>query len=317
MDSVDFDLIEGHKENIQPIRTGRSARALAEKLTPLSQNPHLVRSEHSARQQEWEEELKTAHKLDDPLQVWLNYIKWTIETFPSGHSAESGLLNLLERATREFTTDTRYISDIRYLRLWIQYAQDFSDSPREVFAYLARNNIGQDLATYYEEFAALLELHGKRNAAAEIYQTGIEKNAMPVERLERKYQEFLQRLEANPIGTDEPTSPALPAVRPALSVKPFGGLGSSAGLGAPATQQQQRQPQSTSTRPKKQMMVFSDADPQPSKPTEKPTGGWDNIGTLQQRKKENTVEPRKWAGETLKNRGKASGGEKLMVFRDS
>jgi hypothetical protein len=41
MDSVNFDLIEGHKENIQPIRTGRSARALAEKLTPLSQNPHL------------------------------------------------------------------------------------------------------------------------------------------------------------------------------------------------------------------------------------------------------------------------------------
>ncbi|KAI5782279.1 Mad3/BUB1 homology region 1-domain-containing protein, partial [Pyronema domesticum] len=286
MDSVNFDEIEGYKENIQSIRTGRSAQ------------------------------LKTAHKLNDPLQVWLNYIKWTIETFPSGHSVESGLLNLLERATREFTTDTRYISDIRYLKLWIQYAQDFSDSPREVFTYLAWNDIGQSLATYYEEFAALLELHGKRNAAAEIYRTGIDKNGMPVERVERKNQEFLQRLEANPIGTNESTSPALPVVRPALSVKPFGGLGASVGLGA-AADQQQRQPQPASSKPKKQMTIFSDADQQSSKPKEKTTGGWDSLGTLQQRKKENTIEPRQWAGETLKNHGKASDGEKLMVFRDS
>jgi hypothetical protein len=48
------------------------------------------------------------------------FIKWTQETFSAGgHKAE--LLPLLERCTRELQGGGRYASDIRYLRLWIQY----------------------------------------------------------------------------------------------------------------------------------------------------------------------------------------------------
>ena len=321
-DPVSFDLIEEHKENIQPIRSGRSARALVAKLTPLGANPNAVRTEHYARQQEFEEELRTSADLDDPLEVWVRYVNWTVETFTSGHSTESGLLPLLERATKEFLHDAQYKNDPRYLKLWVQYAQDFSDAPREVYAYLARNDIGQRLALFYEEYAALLESMGRRNQAAEIYQTGIESGATPTRRLQRKYDEFLKRLEANPINSDEPSSPALPTVRPALAARPFGGpsggggLGLGGGLGG---EQQQQQPAAANPpKPKMKMAIFSDADKPASDKVlpERPTGGWDNIGTLAQRKKENTVEPAPWAGQIMKSQTKKPEGEKLTVFRD-
>jgi checkpoint serine/threonine-protein kinase len=310
-----FDLIEGHKENIQPIRSGRSARALAASLSPLSANLHSARSEHYVRQAEFEEELKTASELDDPLEVWLRYINWTVETFPSGHSSESGLLPLLERATKEFFNDDRYRNDLRYLKLWIHYTQSFSDAPREVFVHLARNDVGQRLALFYEEWAALSETLGRKNQAAEIYQLGIDRNAQPIKRLERKFAEFHERIEAGPPPTDEPSSPVLPTIRPALAAKPFGGSGGTGGI--PDIQQQ---PQSQASKPPKQKMtIFSDSN-QPSSATpilSAATGGWENIGSLQHRKKENAQEPKPWAGETLKQQGKTPQSEKLMVFRDN
>ncbi|KAK8049484.1 checkpoint serine/threonine-protein kinase bub1 [Apiospora phragmitis] len=44
--------------------------------------------------------------------------------------------------------------------------------------------------------------------------------------------------------------------------------------------------------------------------------GWDTIGSLADRKKENTMEPKPWAGETLQAGGKKSDGPKMPVFRD-
>ena len=50
------------------------------------------------------------------------FIKWTQDTFRSGgHQAE--LLPLLERCTRELQHIHKYNSDIRYLRIWIQYVR--------------------------------------------------------------------------------------------------------------------------------------------------------------------------------------------------
>lgn len=56
--------------------------------------------------------------------TYLNrFIKWTQETFSAGgHKAE--LLPLLERCTRELQAGRRYDSDIRYLRVWVQYVSD-------------------------------------------------------------------------------------------------------------------------------------------------------------------------------------------------
>jgi hypothetical protein len=47
------------------------------------------------------------------------------------------------------------------------------------------------------------------------------------------------------------------------------------------------------------------------------TKGWESIGSLGDRKKENVVEAKPWVGETLKAGGKkTSGAAKLAVFRD-
>lgn len=316
--TTSFDDIELHKENIQPLASGRSARALAQALSPRA-SPVTLRGELAVKQAEFEKELKTASELDDPFEVWVRYVNWTVENFPSGNSHDSGLLNLLERATREFLHEEQYKNDPRYVRLWIQYIQNHSDAPREAFAYIARHNIGQRLALFYEEFAALLESIGRKNQAAEIYQMGIENNARPVDRLVRKFDEFRQRLEHNPPAEDEPSSPALRAVRPALAAKPLGG-----GLGGPEDQQPQPQPQSQPVLAKKparqKMAVFSDSDAGPSaKAATVGTTGWEEIGTREHRSKENTTESNPFGGQTLKQEGgkKASSGGKLMVFRDT
>ncbi|PWW75153.1 hypothetical protein C7212DRAFT_198905 [Tuber magnatum] len=319
--TTSFDQIELHKENIQPLASGRSARALVASLSSRP-NPVFARAEHAAKQAEFEEELRGSSDLDDPLEVWVRYVNWTQETFPSGHSTDSGLLQLLERATQTFTHEQHYKNDPRYLRLWIQYIQNFSDAPREAFAYLARHDIGQRLALFYEEYAALLEKMGRKRQAGEIYQTGIENNARPTDRLLRKFEEYMQRLEHDPPAGDEPSSPALPAVRPALAAKPFGGGLSSGGLGgSPSAQQQPQGPQPRPKQAKQKMAIFSDGDAAPTSKApntiEKPTSGWESIGTLEQRKKENTIEARPWAGEVLKQEGvKTKSAEKMMIFRD-
>lgn len=47
-------------------------------------------------------------------------IKWTQDTYKSGgHQAE--LLPILERCTRELQGIAKYRTDLRYLRVWIQY----------------------------------------------------------------------------------------------------------------------------------------------------------------------------------------------------
>ncbi|KAL7271844.1 protein kinase [Rhizina undulata] len=320
--TTSFDEIEGHKENIQPLASGRSARALAARLSPLSSsgNPTALRGEHAVKQAEFEKELQSASELDDPLEVWVRYVNWTIETFPSGHSAESGLIRLLERATKEFVHEPNYKNDPRYLKLWVHYAQHFSDAPRETFAYLARHDIGQRLALFYEEYAALLETMGRKNQADEIYQLGLDTNARPAERLLRKYEEFRKRLEHDPPRDDEPSSPALPVVRPALAVKPFGGAAT--GPLGEESEQQPNAPAPAKKPARQKMAIFSDADNPTGKssPPLKTTGGWESIGTLDERKKENVHAPRPWAGEILKQEGRGGGSAvgkgKLTVFRD-
>ena len=309
---TDFSIIESHKENIIPLSTGRSARALVAALSTSADG-------HQAEREAFENELLTAPDLDDPLDVWSRYVNWTLNTYPSGNSSQSQLLPLLERATRAFQHDPHYKNDPRYLKFWTLYIQRFSDAPREHFAYLAKNDIGQRLALFYEEFSAYLEGAGRRVQAREVYQKGLENGARPTERLARKFEEFVQRCEANPISEDEPRSPALPAVRPALAAKtlPFGETG---GFADPPTHTPSQPAEQKPYREK--IAIFSDEDNGVSAATILPrgAGGWDSIGTLEHRRKENIMEPTPWMGQVLKQQGgaggKAVGGEKLAIFRD-
>jgi checkpoint serine/threonine-protein kinase len=314
-DLIDFNVIEGHKENIQALPSGRSAKALAQLYSPpllgANPSPSLIQDANSKERQAFEKELALIDEADDPLDVFDRYVKWTLDAYPTAQATpQSGLLPLLERATKTFQSSSHYKNDPRYLKIWLHYIRLFSDAPREVFVFLARHNIGESLALYYEEFAAWLENAGRWNQAEEVYKMGIEKEARPSERLMRKFGEFERRKEARQEDPEEPSSPALPIVRAALAAKtdPF----------AAASPAQQQQPKPAAARKgKAKMQIFADGD-EPEKPSPGPSPkGWDNIGTLAERKKENTHAAKPMAGETLKV-GKTNGGmQKMMVFKDT
>lgn len=322
-DLVDFEIIENQKENIQSLPSGRSAKALAQLYTPpLSSggakalSPLQAQDSHNAARQEFEKELQAIDESDDPLDIYDRYVKWTLDTYPSAQNTpQSQLCPLLERATKAFQSSSDYKNDPRYLKLWLHYIRFFSDAPRETFAYLARHNIGERLALYYEEFAAWLETAGRWKQAEEIYALGIEREARPVERLVRKYGEFQHRYESRPHDTPEPSSPALPTVRPALAAKadPF----SSASTAPADTQSQSRGGLGTSTKSgKSKLAIFSDAEEPHKAGSSASSKGWDSIGTLADRKKENKMEARPWAGETLQVGKKNTGVQKMMIFKD-
>jgi checkpoint serine/threonine-protein kinase len=324
---IDFDVIENHKENIQTLPGGRSAKALAALYSPspadklLTPTPSDTRNLLDLARETYEKELVNISESDDPLDIYDRYVKWTLEAYPSAQAtAQSQLLPLLERATKAFLTSTHYKNDPRYLKLWLHYIRLFSDTPRETFAFLARHNIGEGLALFYEEFAAWLEGAGRWIQAEEVYRLGIEREARPGERLFRKFGEFQQRFEQRPADAEEPSSPALPTVRTALATKvdPF-----VASTPRSADPQAPRAPAglsaASSTRGRQKLAIFSDAG-NPDSAVRAASGesarGWDNIGTMEHRRKENVVEARPWAGETLTTRSKNGPVSKMAIFKD-
>ncbi|KAM5430274.1 protein kinase [Microsporum canis] len=326
-DLVDFDLIETQKENIQSLPSGRSAKALAAVFSPRPLNqgagsPGLdeTRTLNDAVRREYEAELESIAESDDPLDIYDRYVKWTLDAYPSAQATpQSGLLPLLERATNAFLSSAHYKNDPRYLRLWLHYIQLFSDSPRETFAFLARHGVGAHLALFYEEFASWLERDGRVSQAEEVYKMGIEKEARPIERLFRKFGEFQKRMEQRPSGSGGPSSPALPTVRPALAAK-FDPFASSAASQDPQAAPAGRGGGGKATRSgKPKMAIFSDANAGDDalKTSSGPgTKGWDSIGSLKDRRKENTIEPTPWAGQTLKAGKKPAATQKMAVFKD-
>ena len=311
-DLIDFNVIEGQKENIQALPSGRSAKALAQLYSPplLGANP-TPNDAHSEKRAEFERELANIDEADDPLDVYDRYVKWTLDTYPSAQATpQSRLLPLLERATKAFQSSKDYKNDVRYLKIWLHYIRLFSDAPREVFSFLARHGIGEGLALYYEEFAAWLENAGRWSQAEEIYKMGIENEARPSERLLRKFGEFERRKDARPEDATEPSSPALPAARPALAAKadPF------AATPSPNQQQQSRSTAGGSKKPK--MAIFTDSGEDSRPASGSSSKGWDNIGTLADRKKENTTEAKPMAGQKLMGGKTNTGMQKMTIFKD-
>ncbi|KAF3987455.1 hypothetical protein FT663_04449 [Candidozyma haemuli var. vulneris] len=284
---MDFSVLEQQKENIQPKVTGRPASRLA-----LALKEHAPKSAVTSKKNEFESAIAQYDELDDPLQAYLDYINWTNEAFPQGGNTESGLLGLLERCTSCFRDTEFYKNDPRYLRVWLEYSQ-YSDSPRDIFVYLAKKGIGCELALYYEEFAKYLETKGAYGDASEVYNIGIEREARPLTRLQRNYGYFQRRTENFDVRPS--------TIRNVLSLKRGSPLTSS-GSG------------SDKKRPK--FDVHRDSDPVGIKDSvfgasEAP----DSLPVL--RLKENVISAKPWAGEVLKQKSSRPSSAKFEVFRDS
>ncbi|KAI9480842.1 MAG: Mad3/BUB1 homology region 1-domain-containing protein [Benjaminiella poitrasii] len=184
--------IDPHKENIQPRRKGRSVAALTT----------LFDRTASERQKDLEEGHLHFQQLidqideeDDPLQIYVDYIRWTLEMYPEGQIVDSNLIGLLKEATDNFITDKRYKNDSRYLKIWLEYAELISD-PKDIFLHLIRHGVCQSLALFYEEYSAYYEKLNKIDEATQVFELGIEQRAEPLKRLERNFALFKARVQA-------------------------------------------------------------------------------------------------------------------------
>ena len=158
---VDCDLLEAAKENVQPLASGRRVTALSSILA----TPHAHRdAKLSATRSRLRINVKLALEDEegDPLDAYSRLVAWTVENYPQGHSAESGLLELLEEATRVLKDDRagRWRGELKYLKLWVLYAT-YVERPAVIYKFLVANEIGTSHALLYEEHAAVLERDGR------------------------------------------------------------------------------------------------------------------------------------------------------------
>lgn len=113
------------------------------------------------KREQFREHIRTSLEEDpDPLSAYDSFVKWTLEHYPKQHLAQSGLLELLEEATRQFKNDAAYKGDLRYLKLWLLYASHVED-PSVIYAYLLANGIGTVYGQTYWEYATALECAGR------------------------------------------------------------------------------------------------------------------------------------------------------------
>ncbi|KAI0926092.1 hypothetical protein AcV5_008647 [Taiwanofungus camphoratus] len=163
----------------------------------------LSSSQLSKEREQYRAQIATALQEDpDPLTAYDGFVKWTLDNYPREQLSHSGLIELLEEATRRFKDDTAYKGDLRYLKIWSLYASHVED-PTTIYAFLLAHDIGTVYAQTYWEYATALERSGRRPQAEAIYQQGIQRRARPVEPLRRRYEEFKGRSGAPPLSASD------------------------------------------------------------------------------------------------------------------
>lgn len=165
-----------------PLRNGRSASRLT---SILPQSPEIKLQSKLKFEKRLENTLDSS---EDPLEEFLEYIKWSSDAYPQGGtSKKSGLLNIIERCLKYCAKlGSKYTNDSRFLKVWLWYIELFSNSrseSKEIFVFLLRNRIGCELAEFYIEFASLLVSMKCYKSAHEILDLGVKAGAQPVHNL--------------------------------------------------------------------------------------------------------------------------------------
>lgn len=250
---------------------------------------------------------------DDPLHPWLQCIRWVKDAYPSG-GHQSELLQVVEACTRTFQDDERYKSDIRYLRVWVIYA-DLCKEPQEIYEFLEARSIGQDHALFYEAYATYKELCKSYTKANEIFELGLRRGAKPTTRLQLMYQSFLKRMmQRNERKLQEDQNDVFEPEK----LRHFGDSKSSQSRSSARNpsfvQDQQRRKVQQPQVQRSGMEVFVDDEfhsgtrsssvPQPSSMRAPVSTTWKNLGTQKEVKKENDQQPARWTETKVPRIGK-------------
>lgn len=191
--STNFDEIEIEKENILPLKEGRSAQGLSQTLREDASQLNTTRLAFERRL------LEELEDMDDPFELFMEYITWINHAYPQGGSSkQSGMLDVLERCLMYLRDMETYRNDPRFLKLWLWYielfAADSTQESKDIYIYMLRKQIGSKLSLFYESFGALLFEMGRYREAHYILRMGIEENARPQHRLLKRLDEFETRL---------------------------------------------------------------------------------------------------------------------------
>ena len=308
--AVQLDAIEGSKENIQPFRRGHNPRALVRSLQPAcAASTSFTPSSSSSSSSSTDDDVATqrvalesailSYEGPDPLHPWLQYVQWTLLSYPS-LSQSSHLLPLLEKCTRTFLTSAAYANDRRYVRVWLLYAER-CPQPGDVFQFMHSKGIGAKVAARFVEWSAWHERLGRLQDAEAALQSGIDCLAQPANTLRIALRALNARNAArvrdqlalqSADGLDPLSSVALQAMDDGANRRALSSINAPSSSSAPAPAPQPfRRPTPTVTSTM-QIPVYADSSASPQRP--RPGGGWSHLADVGAANKENVVGPSTW-----------------------
>lgn len=293
------------KENVRPLKRGRNVRLLNDALA--SHNSfHLKKSLLDNRRRLIDAIDK--YEGDDPLQPWLECIKWVQEAFPAGGDS-SGLVVIYEQCVRKFWHSQRYKDDLRYLNVWLEYAENCIDA-QVIFSFLDANDIGKTHSVYYIAYALHMESKSKMKAANDLFSLGISRNAQPTEKLKDAYKKFLVRSMRKTQVIDEDSK------ENHLPVRSFGTVLAREENRRQAMQRKKLKPDGNH---RASFSVYKDTNVDSMSKTE--CNSWLTLGAQAERNKENNAKPAKWTSYKIPQRpgpgvGGATASSRIEVFID-
>ncbi|KUG00661.1 inactive serine/threonine-protein kinase bub1 [Phytophthora nicotianae] len=297
---------EASKENVMPLKRGRNVADLNKALRAHDSFQTKLRLEDELKAKQ---DAVEAYNGDDPLAAWLEYIRWLEVKMPEDTRKK---FTALEKCTRELKDNPHYKNDMRYIRLWIQYA-DLVSNPKDIFKYLYQNKIGERVSLFYIGWAYVLETMANYPQAHKIYLKAGQKyvhlrlhsgvlsyieNAEPQDLLERKYKEFQRRMSRQWLRmTEETGANGIDEVTHRRALESLSSYGT---LELNDAQRQQLHQHRASARVqriqkanahKPVFVVYEDPVGHSVDPFDG-NGGWKKLGTMQQQDKENEMAPK-------------------------
>uniref|UniRef100_A0A158Q8N6 BUB1 N-terminal domain-containing protein n=1 Tax=Elaeophora elaphi TaxID=1147741 RepID=A0A158Q8N6_9BILA len=163
------------RENIRPLRSGRRVKSLNSVFGGVKIN--IIEAE-----KRFENDFEQAKTSDNPLDIFLHYIIWFEEHFPTGK--QSHLFSMLTRIINTFGYREEFLNDERMLTFWIKLIENKSNANVDTFferAYLA--GCCRRLAKFYVRWAEIRENLHDINGARLVLKRGREHCAEPLDLL--------------------------------------------------------------------------------------------------------------------------------------
>ncbi|KAK2399769.1 putative inactive serine/threonine-protein kinase bub1 [Trifolium repens] len=275
---------ETFKENVRPLKRGRNVNILNNALKSNTDN-HLKKSLLDQRRKLIE--AIDDYKGEDPLLPWLECMKWVQEAFPPGGDS-SGLVVIYEQCVRAFWHSEQYKDDLRYLKVWLEYADNCYDK-EVIYAFLDANGIGKTHSDFYISYALHLEVKNKFKAANQTFELGISRNAQPIEKLKAAYRKFLVHSMSRTKPIDEPMEKQAP-------VRSFGTLLAKGENGVRLASLNSGHSSKNDRTRAAPLSIYKDSnasgETSPHQPDQ--SHSWLKLGARAERNKENNAIPAKW-----------------------